>query len=56
VKQILIFLDERSRAKFIIQDLDETHLFVTSDPTALEQMKEDLAIELEKNNYVGEEG
>lgn len=45
VKQILLQLDENDR--FIIQDLDDTHLLVSAD--AVDRLKADLEMELEKN-------
>ncbi|KAK4052458.1 hypothetical protein OIV83_002260 [Microbotryomycetes sp. JL201] len=54
VKQILLQLDEQQeRDKFIIQDLDDTHLLVSGDK--LEWVKQQLELELEKNNYVSVE-
>ncbi|KAM0790611.1 hypothetical protein ACM66B_004475 [Microbotryomycetes sp. NB124-2] len=54
VKQILLQLDEQQeRDKFIIQDLDDTHLLVSGDK--LEWVKQQLEQELEKNNYVSVE-
>ena len=50
VKQILLELDENGPSRFIIQDLDETHVVISSD--SLERVREQLAEELEKNNYV----
>lgn len=53
VKQILLQLDETEAIgrRFIIQDLDDSHLLVSGD--AVERVKELLEFELEKNNYVG---
>jgi TFIIH basal transcription factor complex TTD-A subunit len=45
VKQILLQLDEEQR--FIIQDLDDTHLLVSVG--SVERLKNDLQEELEKN-------
>lgn len=52
VKQILLQLDENSPngLRFIIQDLDDTHLLISAD--AVDRVKEDLEAELEKNSYV----
>lgn len=53
VKQILLQLDESSPAhRFIIQDLDDTHLLVTADEKVVQGVKESLQVELERNNYV----
>ncbi|KAK4056990.1 hypothetical protein OIO90_001890 [Microbotryomycetes sp. JL221] len=53
VKQILLQLDEQGQDRFIIQDLDDTHLLVSQDK--LESVKRQLEDELEKNNYVSVE-
>lgn len=45
VKQILLQLDEEQR--FIIQDLDDTHLLVSVG--SVERLQNDLQEELEKN-------
>ena len=45
VKQILLQLDEEQR--FIIQDLDDTHLLVSAG--SVERLQADLQDELEKN-------
>lgn len=51
MKQILLQLDEApGSTRFIIQDLDDTHVLVSAD--AVERVKDDLELELEKNNYV----
>jgi hypothetical protein len=47
IKQILIELN--NNLKFIISDLDETHLFV--DSLLLPQVEEKLTTVLEDNNY-----
>ncbi|KZO90630.1 nucleotide excision repair, TFIIH, subunit [Calocera viscosa TUFC12733] len=47
VKQILLMMDESE--KFIIQDLDDTHLIVQMDQ--LERVQRMLEVELEKNTY-----
>ncbi|KZT54249.1 hypothetical protein CALCODRAFT_416805, partial [Calocera cornea HHB12733] len=47
VKQILLMMDESE--KFIIQDLDDTHLVVQMDQ--LERVQRMLEVELEKNTY-----
>ncbi|KAM0756215.1 nucleotide excision repair TFIIH subunit [Meredithblackwellia eburnea MCA 4105] len=49
VKQILLQLDETGNERFIIQELDDTHVLISAD--SVERIKEDLQIELEKNNY-----
>ena len=51
MKQYLIHLDETQALgqKFIIQDLDETHLFVSADvPEALKAKLDEL---MEQNSY-----
>ena len=51
VKQILLQLDQSEPArKFIIDNLDDTHLLVTAEH--VDRVKEQLQLELEKNNYV----
>lgn len=50
VKQILLELDENGPSRFIVQDLDETHVMI--DSSSLERVQAQLAEELEKNNYV----
>lgn len=49
VKQILLQLDETT-ARFIIQDLDATHLLIK--PQEEERVRQQLEAELEKNNFV----
>lgn len=49
VKQILLQLDETT-ARFIIQDLDPTHLLIK--PQEEERVRRQLEAELEKNNFV----
>ena len=42
MKQLLLHLDEKMLlgSKFILEDLDETHLFISSD--ALERLKDEI--------------
>ncbi|KAJ9477821.1 General transcription and DNA repair factor IIH subunit TFB5 [Pseudozyma hubeiensis] len=47
VKQLILSLDERNR--FIIMDLDDTHLLVS--PDRVDWLRSELEIELEKNTY-----
>ncbi|PWN99219.1 nucleotide excision repair, TFIIH, subunit [Tilletiopsis washingtonensis] len=47
VKQLILQLNERMR--FVIQDLDETHLLVSTD--RVEWMRIELETELEKNTW-----
>ena len=47
VKSIILDLD--SKLKFIIEDLDETHLFI--DASKLEEVQETLENILEDNTY-----
>lgn len=56
MKQILLQLDENAPQglRFIVQDLDDTHLLVSAD--ALDRVKEELEAELEKNSYVNIDG
>ncbi|GAA5909946.1 hypothetical protein JCM5296_002541 [Sporobolomyces johnsonii] len=51
VKQILLQLDETagSRDRFIIADLDDTHLLIA--PEAVERVREDLEAHLETNFF-----
>lgn len=50
VKQILLQLEETGKEQFIIQELDDTHVLIKAD--AVERIRRELEIELEKNNYV----
>ncbi|GAA6038419.1 hypothetical protein JCM8097_007639 [Rhodosporidiobolus ruineniae] len=51
VKQILLQLDENAgRHRFIIADLDETHVLIS--PDAVERVRDSLEAELEKNFYL----
>ncbi|PWZ00314.1 nucleotide excision repair, TFIIH, subunit [Testicularia cyperi] len=47
VKQLILSIDERSR--FIIMDLDDTHLLVS--PDRIVWLRSELELELEKNTY-----
>ncbi|GJN92487.1 hypothetical protein Rhopal_005517-T1 [Rhodotorula paludigena] len=51
VKQILLQLDEenRSNRRFVIADLDETHVLIS--PEAVERVKDDLELALEANHW-----
>ncbi|GAA5921951.1 hypothetical protein JCM3775_003432 [Rhodotorula graminis] len=51
VKQILLQLDqeERPSQRFLIADLDETHVLIA--PDAVERVRENLEEVLEKNHY-----
>ncbi|GAA5923925.1 hypothetical protein JCM21900_002962 [Sporobolomyces salmonicolor] len=51
VKQILLQLDETagSRDRFIIADLDDTHVLIA--PEAVERVREDLEAHLETNFF-----
>ncbi|GAA5889194.1 hypothetical protein JCM6882_000672 [Rhodosporidiobolus microsporus] len=54
VKQILLQLDETSgRHRFIIADLDETHVLIS--PEAVERVRDSLEAELEKNFFLNVE-
>ncbi|GAA6003842.1 hypothetical protein JCM10207_006431 [Rhodosporidiobolus poonsookiae] len=54
VKQILLQLDENSgRHRFIIADLDETHVLIS--PDAVERVRDSLEGELEKNFFLSME-
>ncbi|BGP18540.1 hypothetical protein JCM10213_002946 [Rhodosporidiobolus nylandii] len=54
VKQILLQLDENAgRSKFIIADLDETHVLIS--PDAVERVRDALESELEKNFFLSME-
>ncbi|GAA5859000.1 hypothetical protein JCM8547_003962 [Rhodosporidiobolus lusitaniae] len=51
VKQILLQLDENAgRHRFIIADLDETHLLIK--PESVDRVRESLEAELEKNFFL----
>ncbi|CEH18040.1 nucleotide excision repair tfiih subunit [Ceraceosorus bombacis] len=47
VKQLILAINERVR--FVIQDLDETHLLISTDK--VEWMRIELDSELEKNTW-----
>ncbi|SPO45640.1 related to TFB5 - component of general transcription and DNA repair factor TFIIH [Moesziomyces antarcticus] len=47
VKQLILSLDERNR--FIIMDLDDTHLLIS--PERIDWLRSELELELEKNTY-----
>ncbi|CAG7855061.1 SubName: Full=Uncharacterized protein {ECO:0000313/EMBL:CCA75569.1} [Serendipita indica DSM 11827] len=51
VKQILLQMNERRRDedRFVIEDLDQTHLLIKADGE--ENMRAELESELEKNTY-----
>ncbi|GAA6064085.1 hypothetical protein JCM10212_003443 [Sporobolomyces blumeae] len=50
VKQILLQLDENnSFGRFIIADLDDTHLLIQGDH--LDRVQHELELELEKNHF-----
>ncbi|BGP02050.1 TFIIH basal transcription factor complex TTD-A subunit [Rhodotorula toruloides] len=50
VKQILLQLDENAgRHRFIIADLDETHVLIS--PDAVERVKDELEEALEANHW-----
>jgi TFIIH basal transcription factor complex TTD-A subunit len=50
VKQILLQLDESSSiGRFIISDLDDTHLLIA--PDYVDKVQEELELELEKNHF-----
>ncbi|CAK9298400.1 unnamed protein product [Gordionus sp. m RMFG-2023] len=51
MKQFLIYLDETSKLgkKFIIQDLDDTHIFVSSD--IVESLQEEVDELLDKLSF-----
>jgi len=51
VKQILIQMDQESHGehKFVLRDLDDTHMFVKDSQFA--RVRELLEVELEKNMY-----
>jgi len=52
MKQYLLHLDEKNllgNQKFILQDLDETHLFVASD--VLEQLQEKIDELMDSNSF-----
>ncbi|KAL8283737.1 hypothetical protein RQP46_005532 [Phenoliferia psychrophenolica] len=52
VKQILLQLDETGTERFIIQELDDTHVLISAD--SVERIKQDLQVQLERNNYVAQ--
>lgn len=51
MKQYLLYLDEKNLlgSKFILQDLDETHLFITSD--VIEQIQNKLDELMDNNSF-----
>jgi hypothetical protein len=50
VKQILLQLDESGQlGRFIISDLDDTHLLIA--PGYVDQVQQELELELEKNHF-----
>ncbi|GAA5940662.1 TFIIH complex subunit TFB5 [Sporobolomyces koalae] len=50
VKQILLQLDESGAVgRFIIADLDDTHLLIAND--YVDKVQDELEIELEKNHF-----
>ncbi|GAA5897529.1 TFIIH complex subunit TFB5 [Sporobolomyces salmoneus] len=50
VKQILLQLDESGQlGRFIISDLDDTHLLIA--PDYVERVQDELELELEKNHF-----
>lgn len=57
MKQILLQLDESVTLghRFIIADLDDTHLLIS--PDSVDRVQEELELELEKNHFAqgGEE-
>lgn len=51
MKQLLLYLDEINElgTKFVIQDLDETHLFIDSE--SVDRLKEKIDDLMEKYSY-----
>lgn len=51
MKQYILYLDEKNLlgSKFILQDLDETHLFITSD--VIEQIQNKLDELMDNNSF-----
>lgn len=53
-KQILLTLNGEMQPPFIVEDLDETHLFIDTD--YIDEVMERLDEILEENTYKGAEG
>lgn len=53
IKQFLIYLEETDALsrKFIIQDLDETHLFIENDSRTLERIQEKIDEMMKSNSF-----
>ncbi|KAE8210139.1 hypothetical protein CF319_g1575 [Tilletia indica] len=49
LKQLILHLDAAAPSRFVLQDLDATHLFINAK--FIEYIREHLDEELEKNTY-----
>ncbi|KAK0518306.1 hypothetical protein OC834_004391 [Tilletia horrida] len=49
LKQLILHLEAESGQRFVLQDLDATHLFI--NPKYIDFIRENLNDELEKNTY-----
>ncbi|KAL9940513.1 hypothetical protein V8E36_000001 [Tilletia maclaganii] len=49
LKQLILHLDAEAPSRFVLQDLDATHLFI--NPKFIDYIRQNLDQELEKNTY-----